>query len=306
VPDVETDASLTAFLPLFREEGIGSVAFIPLVTRGRLIGKFMVYYDNAHRYSDQEVELASSIANHLASVTARFGAIAKLEDTIRYNELFAGILAHDLRNPLGAMMTAAQSILLRREGEQDSNARPASRIMTSGQRMMRMIDQLLDVTRARAGGGIELDPRDTNLGDLCSQAIDELELAFPQWTIRHESIGELDGTWDPDRLLQVVSNLASNAGQHGRPEGMVDITIDGRSPDTVTLAVHNGGVISPSLIPTLFDPFRGSRQRRDVSRGLGLGLFIVKEIARAHGGSVEVSSLPESGTTFTVRLPRRT
>ena len=306
VADVQTDASLQAFLPLFHEEGIGSLAFIPLVTRGRLIGKFMVYYERAHQYSEQEVELAISIASHLASVTARFTAIAKLEDTIRYNELFAGVLAHDLRNPLGAMMTAAQTILMRGEERPEGNAKSATRIMTSGQRVTRMIDQMLDVTRARVGGGIELEPRDTNLSDLCDQAVAEVELAFPQWTLRRESIGELDGTWDPDRLLQIISNLLSNAGQHGRPEGVVEIRLDGRDPDTVTLAVQNGGVIPAALLPTLFDPFRGSRQRRDASRGLGLGLYIVKAIAQAHGGTVEVSSQPESGTTFLVQLPRRT
>jgi len=306
VADVQTDASLQAFLPLFDEEGIGSLAFIPLVTRGRLIGKFMVYYERAHLYSEQEVELAISIASHLASVTARFAAITKLEDTIRYNELFAGVLAHDLRNPLGAMMTAAQTILMRPERGPESTAKSATRIVMSGQRVVRMIDQMLDVTRARVGGGIELEPRDTNLTELCNQAVGEVELAFPQWTIRRESIGEVDGTWDPDRLLQIISNLLSNAGQHGRPEGVVEIRLDGSDPDTVTLAVHNGGVISASLLPTLFDPFRGSRQRRDASRGLGLGLYIIKEIAQAHGGTVEVSSQPESGTTFLVRLPRRT
>jgi signal transduction histidine kinase len=145
-----------------------------------------------------------------------------------------------------------------------------------------------------------------NLRDLCDQAVGETELAFPQWTIRLESTGELDGTWDPDRLLQILSNLLSNAGQHGRPQGIVDIKLDGRAADTVTLAVLNGGTIPAAVLPALFDPFRGSRSRRDASHGLGLGLFIVNEIARAHGGTVEVSSQPESGTTFLVRLPRHT
>jgi signal transduction histidine kinase len=215
-------------------------------------------------------------------------------------------LAHDLRNPLGAIMTAAHVLLLRREGEPDGNARPLNRIVTSGERMARMIDQLLDVTRARAGGGIAIEPCEGNLGDLCNQAVAELELAFPQWTIRSQSIGDLDGAWDPDRLLQIISNLLSNAGQHGRPEGAIDVSLDGRHPDTVALTVHNGGVIPSSLLPKLFDPFRGTRQRRDAARGLGLGLYIVREIARAHGGTVEVTSTPDAGTSFLVRLPRRT
>jgi signal transduction histidine kinase len=306
VSDVEADPSMTSFLPLFHEEGIGSLAFIPLVTRGQLIGKFMIYYERRHVYSEQEVELASAIAHHLASVTARFAAFSKLEETIRYNDLFAGILAHDLRNPLGAMMTAAQIVLMRKEGEGDRNAKPVSRIISSGQRMLRMIDQLLDVTRARAGGGISVEPRHSNLTDLCSQAIDEIELAFPQWTITRESHGDLGGVWDPDRLLQIISNLLSNAGQHGRPEGTVAVKLDGRDEQTVTLEVHNGGAIPESLLPMLFDPFRGSRQRPDASRGLGLGLYIVKEIANAHGGSIDVSSSDTEGTTFVLSLPRRT
>ncbi len=305
VGDVEADPSMKSFLTLFHDEGIGSLAFIPLVTRGHLIGKFMLYFREAHVYSEQEIELSSAIAHHLASVTARFEAFSKLEETIRYNDLFAGVLAHDLRNPLGAMMTAGQILLMRNEGAADLNAKPVSRILSSGQRMMTMIDQLLDVTRARAGGGIEVRPRNTDLGDLCSQAIDELELAFPRWTIQRKSTGALRGEWDPDRLLQVISNLVSNAGQHGRPQGVVAVNLDGREPDTVILRIQNGGAIPASVLPSLFDPFRGSRQPPDASRGLGLGLFIVKEIARAHGGSVDVSSSDPEGTTFTLRLPRR-
>jgi signal transduction histidine kinase len=250
------------------------------------------------------VELVTAIASHLASVTARFEAIAKLEETIRYNELFAGVLAHDLRSPLGAIMTAAQLVLMRQEGRGDANTKPVSRILSSGQRMTRMIDQLLDVTRARSGGGIRVEPCDTNLADLCAQAMSEVELAFPQWNLTTKMTGSLDGRWDPDRLLQIVSNLVSNAGQHGRPEGMVTVRLDGSAPDSVTLEVSNGGAIPASVMPSLFDPFRGARSRRDSSRGLGLGLFIVKEITEAHGGTVQVSSSTEEGTRFLVRLPR--
>jgi signal transduction histidine kinase len=171
--------------------------------------------------------------------------------------------------------------------------------------MMAMIDQLLDLTRARAGGGIHIDPTETDLGDLCSHAIDELELTYPGWTIERQATGDLSGSWDKDRLLQVISNVVCNAGQHGRPGGTVLVTLDGLRSDAVTLTVHNDGSIPDSILPTLFDPFRGTRHRREQSRGLGLGLFIVKEIATAHGGSVDVTSSEREGTTFTIRLPRR-
>ncbi|HEU4612915.1 MAG TPA: GAF domain-containing sensor histidine kinase, partial [Kofleriaceae bacterium] len=305
VPDVTRDASLAAYLPLFERERIGSLAFIPLVTRGRLIGKFMVYHGEAHEYSTTEIELALAIANHLASVTTRFMLFAELERTVHDNELFAGVLAHDLRNPLGAITTAAQLLLMRQEGEGNRSVKPLSRILSSGQRITRMIDQLLDFTRARVGGGIAIQPRDADLADLCSQAVGELELVFPDRRIELSFAGDLQGVWDADRVLQIVSNLVANASQHGQPDGGIAVRADGTSADRVVLSVHNKGAIPAKLLPKLFDPFRGTTHRRDHSRGLGLGLYIVKELARAHGGSVEVASSEADGTTFTVRLPRR-
>jgi PAS domain S-box-containing protein len=305
VRDVRSDVGLRPYLPLFAEEGIASLAFIPLVTRGRLIGKFMVYYDQPHEYPAKELELARSIANHLASVSARFALIARLENTVRYNDLFAGVLAHDLRNPLGAMMTAAQLLLRRQEGTDDRNTKSIRRILSSGQRMTRMIDELLDLTRVRVGGGMQVEPRRSSLDEICGQAIDELELAHPEWNIQRQVVGDLTGSWDPDRLLQVVSNLVGNAGQHGHLDAAITVTLDGREADSVTLTVHNQGDIPAEMVPTLFDPFRGTRQDRDASRGLGLGLFIVKELVRAHGGTVDVASSPPAGTTFSVCLPRR-
>jgi K+-sensing histidine kinase KdpD len=304
VADVASDPDLKSFLPLFESEGIGAMAFIPLVTRGKLIGKFMVYYGERHEFTPSEIDLAGAIANHLASVTARFAAITKLEDTLRYNELFAGVLAHDLRNPLGAMMTAAQVVLRRQEGEGDRNAKPLSRILASGERMVRMIDQLLDLTRARSGGGIQVQRADADLGDLCGEAIGELELAYPNWRIERRVVGHLGGSWDAERLLQIVSNLVCNAGQHGPGDGTVVVSLDGRRADSVTMQVHNGGAIPEQVLPALFDPFCGTRHRREYSRGLGLGLFIVKEIVRAHGGTVDVVSSEREGTTFTICLPR--
>jgi signal transduction histidine kinase len=305
VPDVESDQALRPFLPLFRREGIRSLAFIPLVTHGRLIGKFMVYFGQRHAYAAHEIDLASSLAHHLASVTARFAATAKLEETIRYNDLFAGVLAHDLRNPLSAMITAAQLVLMRQEGRSDGDAKSLSRIIASGKRMFRLIDQLLDVTRARVGGGIQLDPREANLSNLCDQAIAELEVANPDWIVRREAVGDPGGWWDPDRLLQIISNLVGNAGHHGEPGSPIVVRLDGARPDAITLEVRNQGVIPEAAMASLFAPLKGGTQRRDYARGLGLGLFIVKEMVQAHGGRVDVASSAGEGTAFTVTLPRR-
>jgi PAS domain S-box-containing protein len=307
VPDAAADPELAPYQALFAQEGIGALAFFPLITRGQLLGKFMLYYPARHDFAPDELETARVIANHLASVTARFAAVATLEDSMRAAELFAGVLAHDLRNPLGAMMTAAQLALMRREGEGaggDRIGKPLGRILSSGQRMTVMIDQLLDFTRARSGGGITIHPEDADLGALCAQAVGELELVHPDWRLVQHARGDLAGRWDPHRLLQVISNLVANAGQHGASEHGVRITLDGTDPERVLLSVHNVGAVPAELLPYLFDPFRNTRHRRDRSQGLGLGLFIVQAIVRAHGGTVEVTSTPADGTTFSIDLPR--
>ncbi len=306
VPNAHADPTLVEFLPLLDTEGIGALAFIPLLLDGKILGNFMVYYDRPHVFVADEVETARAIANHLSSVIARFSALGELQETIRSNELFAGVLAHDLRNPLNAIMTAAQFVLVRREGEPGhaAESRPLGRILSSGQRMAAMISQLLDFTRARSGGGINVDPQLVNIDELCAQAVEELELSHPDWNIRSQVSGYLRGSWDPDRLLQVISNLVANAGDHGRPGHDITVMLDGSSDDSVSLAVHNHGAIASGLLPHLFDPFRSARQRSSPTRGVGLGLFIVRELVRAHGGTVDVASDSRSGTTFTVRLPR--
>jgi signal transduction histidine kinase len=237
----------------------------------------------------------------------RFTVVSELRDTVRANELFAGVLAHDLRTPLAAMMSAAQLLLLQLDEAPpgfEADAKAARTILSSGQRMTAMIDQLLDFTRARSGGGIAVSPQPTNLADLCEQAVRELELAHPDWSLRLHVVGDQQGAWDPDRMLQAISNLLTNAGQHGVRAAGVDVRLDGTQHDHVMLEVHNGGAIPEPVLSRLFDPFRSTWHDRHRSRGLGLGLFIVHEIARAHGGSVEATSSEDHGTTFSVRLPR--
>jgi signal transduction histidine kinase len=298
---------MAPYLPLFQSEGIGALAFIPLVTRGVLLGKFMVYFGQAHDLSKHELETARAIANHLASVITRFNVVARLEETIHQNELFAGALAHDLRNPLNAIVNAAQLLLMEREGQDrknDSEGKPLSRILSSGQRMATMVAQLLDFTLARTGGGIAVQRQETDLAALCAQVVDEFELAHPGWAIRCDFRGSQRGSWDPERMLQVFSNLVANAGQHGTLEDGITIKLDGTAEHEVKVDICNEGAIPESLLPQLFEPFRNTQHRRSLSRGLGLGLFIVREIVRAHGGSVDVASSEERGTTFSIRLPR--
>lgn len=307
VADAQNEPTLSAYRELFQRECIGALAFVPLTSAGRLLGKFMVYYDTPHTFTRADVETAHAIANHLASVTVRYETVTALEETVRNNELLAGVLAHDLRNPLAAIMTAAHLLLANDhdDGLSPWSAKALRKILASGGRMKAMIEQLLDFTRARSGGGIGIDPKPANLAELATQAVDELELTHPSWRLERRVVGDPNGAWDPDRMLQVISNLASNAGQHGRAGGSILVLVDGSQPEHVMLSVHNEGVIAAVKPQELFDPFRSFGQPRRQSSGLGLGLFIVREIVRAHGGSVEAVSSEADGTSFIARLPRR-
>lgn len=301
VPDVERDETLAPHLPVFRAEKIGSLAFIPLVAGGRLIGKFMVYHGDPRDCAPAQIDMASAIANHVAAACARFASVSQLEQTVRFNEMFAGILGHDLRNPLGAIMASAELALRRDEG--GKVARPISRILTSGTRMARMIDQLLDFTRVRVGAGIPLQLAPVDLFAVLRQITDELEQAHPA-ALRLDLRGRGEGNFDLDRLSQVFSNLMGNALQHGVPERGVEVRVDGVEAARIRVEVRNGGEIPPALLGKLFEPMTGGERRRDGSQGLGLGLYISKQIVEAHGGQIEVTSSAASGTRFLVTLPR--
>jgi PAS domain S-box-containing protein len=222
--------------------------------------------------------------------------------TVRFSEMFVGILGHDLRNPLSAITTAAS--LLNRRADTDKVARPAARILSSAGRMARMIDQLLDFTRIRLGQGLPLSRSENDLAEVCRIAADELD--GDPGRIELHALGETVGSWDGDRLMQLVSNLVGNALAHGAPTGPALVTVDGRQPEQVKLTVTNAGAIRPETLQIIFEPFRSDKDRKeDQSSGLGLGLYISQQIVLAHSGSIEVRSTQEEGTCFTVRLPRK-
>jgi signal transduction histidine kinase len=212
--------------------------------------------------------------------------------------MFTGILGHDLRNPLQAIVTSAHLLI---GADNDTLVRPAARVLASGQRMGRMIDQLLDFTRVRVGNGVPLAPLRVDLVTLVRDVVGEIEDARG-CVIRLTQKGRADGRWDPDRLSQVFSNLVANAVQHGDPAAGVDVGIDGEG-DPVVVVVENGGGIPPDLRARLFEPMAGGVRRRDGSQGLGLGLFITREIVAAHGGRIDVDC-GDDRTAFVVSLPR--
>jgi PAS domain S-box-containing protein len=226
-----------------------------------------------------------------------------LSRTVRFSEMFVGILGHDLRNPLSAIATAAS--LLGRRADSDKVAKPATRILNSAARMGRMIDQLLDFTRIRLGKGIPLQQRQTDLGEVCRLAIDELESTGETRKIQLKPSGDPIGFWDADRLLQLASNLLGNALAHGAGSDPIAIRVDGTDGGCVVLEIQNAGVVPAEVMPVLFEPFRsGANEKQARSGGLGLGLFISQQIAISHAGTIDVTSSESEGTRLRVRLPR--
>jgi two-component system sensor histidine kinase/response regulator len=226
---------------------------------------------------------------------------AELARNLQMNEMFVGILGHDLRTPLSSVMTGAQ--LLERQIADPSQQKTLRRMLSSAGRMRDMIDQLLDLTRARLadGSGMVTERAPLDLGELVTRAADEVRGTAPDRKIAVTVTGDCHNLGDATRLLQVFSNLLTNAVNHGTPGTPVTVAIEGGAQ--IVVAVHNQGAIPPELLPRIFDPFRGARTS-SASRGLGLGLFITQQIVAAHGGHIAVTSSPADGTAFTVPLPR--
>ena len=226
---------------------------------------------------------------------------AALRESAQFQEQFVGVLGHDLRNPLGAISMATD--LLQRLGPPPSQANVLSRIASSAARMDRMVVQLLDLTRARLAGGIPLDLKPgTNLALIAAAAVEELRIAHPQARVTVDAPREVMGDWDPDRMAQVVSNLVANGIQHGAG-AEVEVRVKSANASAI-LEVHNGGPpIPPDLLPRIFEPFRrGAKTGAKQAGGLGLGLFIARQIVLAHGGKIGVRSAEGDVTTFTVAL----
>lgn len=261
---------------------------------GGLVGFAKVTRDLTHRRQLEDEQVARAALERV---------LAEQKKTEELRERLIGIVGHDLRAPLSSIVMGSE-MMLKRGMLSAADGKVAARIARSADRMSKIISQLLDFTRARLGGGISIDPRAMDLADVCDEVIAEVETAHPDRTVLFDAAGDTRGVWDRDRLAQVVSNLIRNAIQHGKPDGPIHVQL-GSGGDAITLRVHNEGPAIPQdLLPSLFDPFRRQRTHTAASdEGLGLGLYICREMIRAHGGQIAVQSSEGAGTTFTVRLP---
>ncbi len=234
------------------------------------------------------------------SLTAFVSEVTKTRD------LFLGILGHDLRGPLSTIGNCAATLLR----TQPSGERPVAMIVRSVAQMKALLDDLVEYTRHRLGAELIIDPAPLHLDKFVRDTLDEITSLGNAAVLELQVDGEMHGEWDSRRLHQALSNLVFNALKYGLPGRPVLVSLDGSSPDQLVLKVSNEGrPISRDLIANIFEPLvradvdDGSGPPHPAGANLGLGLYVVKQIATAHGGSVAVTS-DASATCFEVRLPR--
>lgn len=228
-------------------------------------------------------------------------AYDKAQRRAQFAEQMVAIVSHDLKNPLTAIKMATQ--FLERAERTPKESQLLRHIGQSSERAQRMVEDLLDFTQARVGLGISIHTAPLDLHAATRLSVEELRVAFPGAVLMHQTSGSGNAVLDADRVHQIISNLVGNSVAYGDLQSPITVTSHLHA-DGSRLAVHNhGAVIPPELIAVLFEPMtRGTGPDSDV-RSVGLGLFIVSEIAKAHGGTVSVTSDEIGGTTFTVQFP---
>jgi signal transduction histidine kinase len=226
----------------------------------------------------------------------------------RTRDTFLAMLGHDLRSPL-FVMSMAGSYLTRPAVGTEETRQMGARVVRSTANMTSMINDLLEYARTQLGGGIPLTLRQENLQGICQLALDEAQAGHPQCPFVLEASGDLSGSFDAARLQQLFSNLLNNAARYRTDSRPVTMTAHGDAT-TVTVGVRNHGTVIPAQsLQAIFDPLvqlsvEDGEQKGASTSSLGLGLFIAREITSAHGGTISVESDAQSGTVFTVELPR--
>jgi phosphoserine phosphatase RsbU/P len=260
--------------------------------------------EDRHKY-ERELLLQRRRAEELAAQHARdqqelTAARAVAEDRAQVAEQLVGIVSHDIRNPLSVIHMS--TVLLDRGVGAEQQKAAVARMARAVQRMEHLIADLLDFTQARLGGGISIRKGTADLHQAIADSVGELAVAFPQCALRYERSGGGTCYADADRIVQAVGNLVANAATHGPPGKPVTVRTESDGAE-FRVSVHNEGAPIPAdVLPRLFEPMvRGADT--GASKGVGLGLFIVREIVQAHAGHVEATSTAEAGTRFTLHLP---
>lgn len=248
---------------------------------------------------DQLVRFNEAIDQVLAESVVRFAATLERE-----SDLFTASIGHDLRNPLNSIVSSAE-VLAQSTLLPDPERAAAKRIANSAFRMANMLAELQDFSRSRLDGLLHLALEQANVAQICKDVIAELAAVHPTRTLRFAESGDTAAVVDRKRIGQLISNLVGNAVQHGTPSGTICVRVQG-GEQHVRVEVHNEGpAIDRARLEDIFEPLHRTASEPPRAPGsLGLGLYIVRRIAVAHGGTVSVTSTETDGTTFIVVIPR--
>ena len=251
-------------------------------------------------HPDDVVRFNEAIDQALAESIGYFSA-----QVDQARNLLLGMLGHDMRSPLQTILMTAQYLAALNAGEQVSVA--ASRLIRSGARMQALLNDMLDFNRTRLGLGINIAPTDADLEKLLADELDQLRAAHPDRRVDLDVEGDCQGVWDGRRLQQLLGNLVLNAIKYGAPDAPVRVVMTGEEREVRFEVRNHGPAIERTTLDRIFDPLQRGLNHKDsynADGNLGLGLYIAREIAKAHGGEIEARS-DETETVFAVRLPRR-
>jgi signal transduction histidine kinase len=230
-----------------------------------------------------------------------------LVDALAFRDQVMGILGHDLRNPLSAI-TALARVTMRRDDLPGDVRERLAQMDRAAKRSLSMVESLLDFSESRWKGALTVRPVPARPAEIAARVIEELSVANPERVILLELRGQQPFELDPVRIEQVLSNLVGNALVHGEPGTPIEVFVDVRDSEALLAVTNRGPAIAAERAASIFQPFtQGDSPHPDASRprGLGLGLYIVKQIVTAHGGTITFESSAALGTTFIVRLPQR-
>ncbi len=306
VDDVRLAPTMTALLPALEREHIRAVGFVPLVYTERLVGKFMIYYDEPHAFVDEEVELVNAVAYLVAFAIERTRLNAALQESDRRKDSFLAMLGHELRNPLAAA-SAALAVVAERPDDLAALHKVRNVLVRSIGQIVKLVDDLLDVSRITRGV-ISIEARPVDLTSIVHHAVAPVQTLISAQ--RHELALSLEPIWvmaDAVRLEQVITNLIQNAAKYTPAGGHIRVSTRARAT-AVEIRVEDDGIgLDPKEIPRLFELFeQAEKSLARTTGGLGIGLTIVHELVKLHGGTVQATSAGRGlGSAFTVRLPGR-
>jgi len=256
---------------------------------------------NTEEQANELIRFNEAIDQALAESITRY-----TESIILSQDIFLGVLGHDLRDPLNSIGAGAQ-LLTAVSAPESRPARLGSQMYSSVLRMNKMLDNLLNFTQSRIGGGLNVSLLPTDLAQISKQVVEEFLLSQPNRVIHNTIVGDCTGNWDADKLSQAYQNLIGNALQYGSIESAVTVVTEAHD-DYIVFTVQNDGVPIPEQnqmhIFDLMSRVPHVDYERNLKKNLGLGLYIVREIVKAHHGDISVSSTAEKGTIFRVQLPR--